>query len=231
MAICSGVAVHEATASSENIHVIGDVDEYNAAEFEDALQRVLALSRPITVDLTRCRYIGSAGLRALLHAKRLAPSGFTTLVNAESIAARMLELAKVEELLGVRRISHAYTGSIQTEDVREHVRIITLDGEWDLSRGKELRRHIERAVEHPRVVIDLTGVTYIDSHCIGMLVRMRTQRVAKGYEPSSLILKSGNVRRVLGLVGVHTLWTIYESRDEALVHWKRPGNISAADAT
>ncbi|HET9097930.1 MAG TPA: STAS domain-containing protein [Candidatus Baltobacteraceae bacterium] len=231
MAISAGVAVHETTASSENIHVFGDVDEYNAAEFEDALQRVLALSRPITVDLTRCRYIGSVGLRALLRAKRLASSGFTTLVNAESVAARLLEIAKVEETLGVRRISRAHTGSIQTEDARGHVRIITLQGEWDLSRGHELRRHIDRTLEHPRAVIDLTAVSYIDSHCIGMLVRMRTQRVAKGYEPSRLVLKSGNVRRVLGLVGVHTLWTIYESLDEALADWKQPGNISAANLT
>ena len=231
MAICAGVAVHETTASSENIHVIGDIDEHNAAEFEDALQRVLALLRPITVDLTRCRYIGSVGLRVLLRTKRLAPSSFTTLVNAESVAARLRAIAKVEEFLDVRRITRAYTGSIQTEDARERVRIITLDGEWDLSRGHELRRHIDRAVEHPRVIIDLTGVSYIDSHCIGMLVRMRTQRVAKGYEPSRLVLKTGNVRRVLGLVGVHTLWTMYESRDEALADWKRPGNISAADAT
>lgn len=158
-------------------------------------------------------------------------SGFTTLVNAESIAARLLEIAKVEERLGVRRISRAHIGSIQTEDEREHVRIIKLEGEWDLSRGNELRRHIDRAVEHPRVVIDLSGVSYIDSHCIGMLVRMRTQRVAKGYEPSRLILKSGNVRRVLGLVGVHTLWSVYDSREQALADWKHAGNISALDLT
>lgn len=231
MAICAGAAVHESTAPSENIHVIGDVDEHNAAEFEDVLQRVLALARPITIDLTRCRYIGSLGLRALLRTKRLAPSTLTTLVSADSLAARVLESANVEELLGVQRISRAYTGSIQTEDVRGHVRIVTLEGEWDLSRGDELRRHIDRAAGYPRVVIDMTGVSYIDSNCIGMLVRMRTQRVAKGYEPSRLVLKTGNVRRVLGVVCGHALWAMYESLDEALADWKYPGNTSAVQST
>lgn len=231
MGICGGAAVHESALSAENIFVIGDVDEYNAREFQDLLESVLSIGRPITVDLTRCRYIGSVGLRALLDAQRRAVH-FETLVIAESIAARLMEIAKVERRLGVRYVSRAYTGSISSEETtREYVRIITLDGEWDLSRGNELRRRTERALAHARVIIDLSNVSFIDSYCVGMLVRLRTQRVAKGYEPSRLVLPGGNVRRVLGIIGAHSLWTICDTLDEALRGWKVPGNIPVAGRT
>lgn len=217
-------------ASEEIVYVIGDVDQDKAAELEDVLERMLVLSRPIVVDLTRCRYIGSAGLRTLLRTQRRAAQ-FTTLVTAQSVAARLLEIAKVEERLGVRHLTPVNAVSLHTDEERDFIRVITLEGEWDLSRGNELRRHIERAVAHPRVVLDLSRVSYVDSHCVGMLVRMRTQRVAKGYEPSRLVLPGGNVNKILGLLGAYTLWSVCDSLDQALADWKHPGNISVADLT
>lgn len=230
MSICTGAAVHQTGSSGEIVHVIGDVDQHNAGELENVLESVLLAGRPIEIDLTRCRYIGSAGLRTLLRAQRRAVR-FTTFVTADGIAARLLEIAKVEERLGVRHVTRAQIGSVDAEDAREFAHVITLAGEWDLSRGNELRTCTERALAHPRVVIDLSETSYIDSYCVGMLVRMRTQRVTKGYEPSRLVLQAGNVRRVLGIIGAASLWTIYDTLEEALRDWKHFGNIPVAGPT
>lgn len=117
------------------------------------------------------------------------------------------------------------------DDPRESVHVIRLEGEWDVSRGYELRRRLGAAVTHPRVVIEFSNGSFIDSYCAGILVRMRTQRVAKGYEPERLVVRAANVRSVLGVMGAHSLWRICDSLDDALKGWKHPGNIPAADAT
>jgi len=97
---------------------------------------------------------------------------------------------------------------------------IDLAGEWDLSRGNELRPHLQRAASHPRVVFDLTKVTYIDSNCIGMLMRMRTQRMAKGYPPARLVVTNVNLLRVLLVAAADVQWPVFETVDEALRDWK-----------
>lgn len=227
MVTCSGAAVHESRSSGEIVYVIGDIDQHNVDELEQVLESVLLLGRPIQIDLTRCRYIGSIGLRTLLRAQRRA-AGFSTVIHAGGVAARLLEIAKVEERLGVRHVPGTLRDTMGTQDERDSPFVIALDGEWDLSRGNELREQIERGLVHPRVIIDLTGVSYIDSYCVGMLVRARTQRVVKGYEPPRLVLTSGNVRRVLGIVSASSLWTMYETVEEALRDWQYPGNNSAA---
>lgn len=117
------------------------------------------------------------------------------------------------------------------DDPREFVLVIALEGEWDVSRGHELRLRLAPAVAHPRVVLDMSGASFIDSYCAGMLVRMRTQRVAKGYEPARLVVCGANVRGVLALFGAHSLWRICDSLEDALQGWKSPGNIPAADLT
>lgn len=212
MAMCAGAVVHEATAWGDSVHVFGDVDEANAAEFEDVLQHVVRLSRPLTINLTRCRGIGSLGMRALLRARQYARSEFVTLVDRDSGAARTLEISKMERLLGVRKV--------ETSSAGDELLIVALDGEWDLSRGEELRRHIERALAQPRVVFDMSDVRYIDSHCLGMLGRMHTQRVAKGYRPAQIVLANSNVRKVLGITGLDSILNVYETLNDALADLK-----------
>lgn len=103
MELCAGAAVHETTASGEIICVIGDVDQYNIAELEGALESALGNSRPIIVDLMSCRYIGSVGLGVLLRAGRKA-ANLTVLVRVDSVVARFMRLAQVEQRLRVRHV-------------------------------------------------------------------------------------------------------------------------------
>ncbi len=216
--VTSGCAVvHESGGPQEIVHVVGEVDEINSAELEDVLEHVVLLAREVTVDLTHCLYIGSAGLRVLMRARQHARRRFTTIVETGSMPARTLEIAKVESVLGVRRTAATARLNVSPE---ETVRVVTLDGEWDLSRGSELRRHMDHAVSTPRVVLDMTDVTYIDEHCLGMLARARTRRVAKGYRPPHLVVVNENMRKVLGIGAFGALWNLYGTVDEALAELK-----------
>ena len=116
-------------------------------------------------------------------------------------------------------------GSIHT------INVITLEGEWDLSRGDELRRRLERGAAHRDMVLDFSRLTYIDSTCIGALMRLRTQRVAKGWHAGQAILPSGHVLRILHICNFQELWSICESLDEALRSQTHSGNTDAAAGT
>ena len=212
----AGAVVCEGTTRGDVIHVVGDLDRSVVPELDGVLQRAIAAGYDVTVDLTRCRYIGSLGVRVLLRAREQMRARFVTLVDAASSAARLLKLANVHELLGVQCAARVHSRDLHKREPESHVRIVTLEGEWDLSRGNELRERLEEAVTHPRVILDMTGVRYMDQFCVGMLLRARTQRVAKGYPQAQIVIANANVRRILGMAGFHSLWTLCETLDEAL---------------
>lgn len=115
------------------------------------------------------------------------------------------------------------------EELSAHT--IALAGDWDLSRGNELRVHIEAAVEAPRAVFDLSRVRYIDSNCIGMLARVHARRAAKGYPRLRLVVPSAQIAYTLAVVADGTPWSIFQTLDEALADWQCRGNNSAAALT
>jgi len=212
----AGAVVREDTTRGDVIHVVGDLDRSVVPELDRMLQRAIAAGYDVTVDLTRCRYIGSLGVRVLLRARERMRGRFVTLVDAASEAARLLKIANVQHLLGVRSAARVHSRELHRREPESQVRIVTLEGEWDLSRGCELRERLEAAVTHPRVILDMTNVRYMDQFCVGMLLRARTQRVAKGYPQAQLVIANANVRRILGMAGFHSLWTLCETLDEAL---------------
>lgn len=211
----AGAVVCEDTACGDVIHVVGDLDRSIVPQLDDLLQRAVAAARDVTIDLTRCRYIGSLGVRVLLRARERACGRFATLVDPASAAARLLNIAKVQELLGIRYARKVHSRELHAREPEAHVRVITLEGEWDLSRGNELRERLQAAVTHPRIILDMTSVRYMDQFCVGMLLRARTQRVAKGYPQAQVVISNANIRRILGMSGFHSLWTLCETLDEA----------------
>lgn len=112
----------------------------------------------------------------------------------------------------------------------EAVQIVALEGEWDLSRGLEMRHRLNDLVACPLAIVDLTGCISMDANCLTMLLRMRAQRAAKGYPPACLVLPALRAR-ILGPLDAQSLWTVFESIDEALAHLTHFGNVSAAEPT
>jgi anti-sigma B factor antagonist len=93
--------------------------------------------------------------------------------------------------------------------------IVALDGEWDVYRCPELDERLESAYAAPQVVLDLSNATYLDSTCLGALVRMRKERAARGLEPAHLVITSPMVRRIFEIVRLDRVWPIHDSLEAA----------------
>jgi anti-anti-sigma factor len=96
---------------------------------------------------------------------------------------------------------------------------VTLRGELDAHDAPELRRTIADALEArpagERVVLDLTGVSFLDSTILGMLVGVvRRGRDAGG--EVRVVLPETAARRIFEITGVDSALDVYPSRRSAL---------------
>lgn len=100
--------------------------------------------------------------------------------------------------------------------VEDGVAVVAAEGEFDLNTAQELSQAVERAVSEvsPRVVIDLTRTTFLDSSAIGALISAaRTADSAGGWV--RLVGLQGNVRRLLELTQVDRFLGAYDDVSSA----------------
>ena len=100
--------------------------------------------------------------------------------------------------------------------------VVTLRGELDAHDAPRLRSNFVTAVEqasgladHPRVVLDLTGVAFLDSTVLGTIVgSLRRLREAEG--ELLVVLPETPARRIFEITGLDQVFSIAPSRAEAL---------------
>ena len=100
------------------------------------------------------------------------------------------------------------------EGVGEFIHVVGVTGELDLSNSSGLVRQVESAVRSGRncVVIDLTGVTHMDSTGLAALIeshhltQSRRGRLA-------LVAHSESIRRTIEVRGLDRLFTILPTRE------------------
>lgn len=95
----------------------------------------------------------------------------------------------------------------RTDPVGEDIAVIRPDGRLNMVAAPELRDTVTRAVQsgRPRVVVDLSGVDFMDSSGLGALIAsLKTARQAGGDlrlagvgEQVALVLQLSNVDRIL----------------------------------
>jgi anti-anti-sigma factor len=97
------------------------------------------------------------------------------------------------------------------------VHIVAVAGELDLSNVAELRRRADGALANgpPRLVIDLGEVTHIDSSGLAELLAIH-QRARDLSGALALVVTSASIRRTLQIRGVDSLFTLAETRDDAV---------------
>jgi len=97
--------------------------------------------------------------------------------------------------------------------------VLELEGEYDLNAvshiDRFLRRNLGPLYQQQDLVIDLGATTFVDSSFIGFLVRLSGAQHAVGCE-LALIRPAGQVRRVLGLVGLPNVVPVFDSVEEAV---------------
>jgi len=84
-----------------------------------------------------------------------------------------------------------------------HSAAVRLEGELDLETAQEFDRQLAAidAARLTRLVVDLRGVTFMDSRGLSSIVRAHQSAEANGY---SLVLRRGSnqVRRLFALTGI-----------------------------
>jgi anti-sigma B factor antagonist len=95
-------------------------------------------------------------------------------------------------------------------------KVIAVSGEFDVGLVGDLRRRVAGALAEGRrrVVVDLSGVTHMDSSGLAELITSQ-QRVAAAQGGFALVVTSAQIRRTLEIRGVRDMFTITASRDEA----------------
>ena len=98
------------------------------------------------------------------------------------------------------------------------VALVEVAGELDLHSAPQLRAELGRAIEShamPRIVVDLAGVTFLDSTGVGVLVgALKKAREAQG--ALHFCGAQTRVRRVFEITGLIGALPLFSTRDEAL---------------
>jgi anti-sigma B factor antagonist len=99
----------------------------------------------------------------------------------------------------------------------DDVAVVQALGELDIHTSHEFRGVLGRAFAEGvvRVVVDLTGVTFMDSSALGALVGGARRSAELGIE-LAVVCPPGSVARVLEITGLDRAFTIFVTRDEAL---------------
>jgi len=94
--------------------------------------------------------------------------------------------------------------------------VVKLDGDLDFSRKGQIEALLSAADNTDIAIVDLAGVTYIDSSCLSCLAiqkkRMQQNRTAGILR---IVGASESVKRILQICGLDKSFELYASLDEA----------------
>lgn len=100
---------------------------------------------------------------------------------------------------------------------RDDVAIMTVSGEVDVYTAPQLRSALEErvAADQTRVVVDLSGVSFIDSTGLGVLVgRLKVLRKIGG--SLRVVCTDERILRLFSITGLDRVLPIHDSVDSAL---------------
>ena len=100
---------------------------------------------------------------------------------------------------------------------RPDVTIVAPSGEIDLATAPLLREGLERAEAHAPsgLVIDLRGVTFIDSTGIGELVGCH-RRCRDRERALAFVVPEGTIRKILGVTGMDAVFDLHQDEESAV---------------
>jgi anti-sigma B factor antagonist len=114
-----------------------------------------------------------------------------------------------------------------THEVGDGIFVVALTGEVDLYTAPELKAALLRLVaEGPtRIIVDLSGATFVDSTTLGVLLGA-VKRLRMGGGELVLVCSDLNIRRILSITLLDRAFTIYDALPDALA--SPPGSASLA---
>ena len=110
----------------------------------------------------------------------------------------------------------------EDETVDGSTHAIAVNGELDMSNAGALLRRIEEVLAdgRARIIVDLSGVTHLDSSGLAALISAH-QRAVERRRGLALVVGTQAIRRTLEIRGVRDLFEIAETREQALEALRR----------
>jgi anti-anti-sigma factor len=103
----------------------------------------------------------------------------------------------------------------ELEDSKPFIVALKRD-EYDIASCDELGLELEETYTRYNMILDVSGVSYIDSTCLSRLLAMRKKREENGFRPARLVLPSGQLRRLFDILTFDEVWPIYTTLQAAL---------------
>jgi anti-sigma B factor antagonist len=105
---------------------------------------------------------------------------------------------------------------IKTEQV-DDAYVIALAGEVDLYTAPEFKQQLLDVIAKggKEVIVDFSDTTFIDSTTLGVLVG-GVKRLRTNDGQLSLVCSDRNITKIFEITGLDRVFTIYQTRDEAL---------------
>ena len=111
--------------------------------------------------------------------------------------------------------------SVRIKDAADGASIVAIGGELDLSTIPRMQGPLlEQIGQRSAVLVDLSGLTFIDSSGIGILIQ--ALRGSNGTPVHILIATDSQVDRVFRIAGVSEALPVFTDRERALT-WTRNG--------
>ena len=106
---------------------------------------------------------------------------------------------------------------VAEEVVQDRARVLAVSGDLDASCAPAFKERLLTGVaEGGPVVLDLTGVTYIDSPVLGAMFAARKE--AGIMRSNFAVVCEGEIRRLFEITGLDIAFDVVETRAEALEH-------------
>jgi anti-anti-sigma factor len=85
------------------LHVFGDVDLSTAAELKQAIDEIALMDGDslLLIDLLKCRYFDSSGLKTLIHARKLFGTRLTVLAKSKSQILRVMQIVGFDKVFDI----------------------------------------------------------------------------------------------------------------------------------
>ena len=92
---------------------------------------------------------------------------------------------------------------------------VTLTGEYDIYNCSSIEKLLPPLRSAERVVIDCSGVRYMDTAALGVLVRYRRECTDAGLQPDiTIVAPPGSLRKIFDIVGFVKLFNVVDATAE-----------------
>ena len=93
--------------------------------------------------------------------------------------------------------------------------VVVFAGEYNVNSKARLHRELGRLTTKPRLVLDFSEVTYMDSTCIAELMRMEQRRVAAGFDRAFIAAQTPVLLRIFTVLSLDRVFRVVPSVEAA----------------